>query len=186
LLGIAVSGDTLLKHSRMPKRMSIERRAKRAKSQRGHAGGLPVSIERRNEIIEKAKYDILNGKTIDQIAGEHGIAPRTLDYWLHGLGDEYEELRRAWIDGMLTEAGEELKAADDPLRLARARELQRRAQWYAERRDRKRYGEDRNVTVNVSVDRGERLRRAWERVIDVVPEPQSHSQLISANVESST
>ena len=103
----------------------------------------------------------MEGLTLEQIAHSHGIASRTLEYWLHALGDEYIELRQAWIDGMLHEAGDMLKGIqtekekaegkepeDAPLRLARARELWKRATWYAERRDRARYGDNAPVSVS--------------------------------------
>ena len=140
---------------RQPKRMSIERRAKRTPSKRLAPPGKPIPAPIKNAILEDAKSLILAGKTIDEIAAKHGVAHLTLSLWRHGLGDEYQDLRRAWIDGMLSEAGTLLKEAPDVLSLARARELQRRAQWYAERRDRQRYGDKQEVTVNVtSMDAG--------------------------------
>jgi transposase-like protein len=131
--------------------------------------GIPVPMETRGTILEDAKRQILEGKTLAQIAEQHGIATRTLEYWLASLGDEYRELRRVWLDGMLHEAGEELKHANDPLRLARARELWKRATWYAERLDRARYGQETARVAVVAVDLGERLRRARERVIEHQP-----------------
>lgn len=125
-----------------------------------HEGGRIVSRippERKTQIIADACDSIMQGDTIAQIAGKHGISPRTLDMWLHALGDEYRELRSAWLDKMLIEAGEEIEGADDQLRLARARELFRRATWYAERRDSARYGarnEGQQATqINIIVER---------------------------------
>ena len=165
--------ETILKHSRMPKRMSVERRAKRAPSLRLAPAGKPIAPELKQAILEDAKQSILQGHTIDQIAAKHGISHYTLDLWLHGLGDEYTELRQAWVDGMLHESGQLLREAQDALGLARARELQRRAQWYAERRDRPRYGQE-TMQVHVSfTDLGDRLRRARERVIDATIAPHN-------------
>jgi AcrR family transcriptional regulator len=161
--------ETLLKHSRLPRKYHP---AKNVKSQRGHAGGAPIPVEKRQEILEDAKQEILAGRQMHEIAQKHGLSPRTLQYWLSSLGEEYEEIRRAWLDGMLIEAGELLEGADDPLRLARARELWKRATWYAERRDRQRYGQDQTITVNI-VDLGDRLRRARERVIEQSPPMQA-------------
>jgi hypothetical protein len=158
--------DALLKHSRLPRKYHPRQEVK---STRGHAGGAPIALEKRQAILESAKVQILEGRQIHEIAKQHCIAPRTLQYWLSSLGDEYEELRKAWLDGMLMDAGELLEGADDPLRLARARELWRRATWYAERRDRARYGEQRDFNVNVNLDLGDRLRRARERVIESTP-----------------
>jgi hypothetical protein len=117
--------------------------------------GRAVSPELRKFILEDAKAEILAGKTLLQIAQKHGIAKRTLEYWLANLGDEYVELRRLWVDNLLAEAGEMLENDDESgnagLRLARARELWKRATWYAERRDRARYGEEK-AQINVSGD----------------------------------
>lgn len=156
---------TLQKHSRIPRKY-VSHAENRVPSKRIGPVGKPIPIAVREAILNDAKEQILNGMTIDQIAAKHGISHYTLDTWLHALGEEYEQLRRSWIDGMLMEANTLLREADDPLGLARARELQRRAQWYAERRDRARYGEQRDFTVNLNIgDLGDRLRRARDRVV---------------------
>jgi hypothetical protein len=174
--------DPINRHSRMPRKYESHA-INRAPSKRLAPKGKPIPLELRAAILEDAKAQILNGFTIDQIAAKHGISHYTLDMWLHALGEEYEELRRAWVDGMLMEAGQLLKAADDPLGLARARELQRRAQWYAERRDKARYGQDQTFTLNV-IDLGDRLRRARERVIDVsAPQIEADSALCQVGNE---
>jgi hypothetical protein len=160
--------EALQKHSRIPRKY-VSHATNRKPSLKLAPPGKAIPEATRNAIVEDAKAEILNGMSIDQIAAKHGISHYTLSLWLHALGDEYEEIRAAWIAGMLIEAEQLLKDADDPLGLARARELQRRAQWYAERRDRKRYGQEQNINITVDVDRGERLRRAWDRVIDVTP-----------------
>ena len=140
------------KHSRLPRKFTPE--PKDASKTRLTVQGKPVPLEARNAVLEDAKALILQGHSLAEIANKHGIAERTLEYWLHALGDEYKELRQAWIDSLLHEAGELLKdtneAGNAPLRLARARELWKRATWYAERRDRERYGEDRG-TINVAI-----------------------------------
>ena len=121
-----------------------------------------IAIPNKAEILEDAKLRIMEGDTLSQIAHKHGIGERTLDTWLHGLGEEYQELRQAWVDKMLMDAGKEIEDSLVPIascdgqdlidqngqriertdkeRLARARELWKRATWYAERRDRARYG----------------------------------------------
>jgi hypothetical protein len=125
--------------------------------------GKPVAQEARKEVLEDAKALILAGKTIGEIASKHGMAERTLEYWLADLGEEYAQLRRLWIDNMLNEASSLLKDEREDgnaaLRLARARELWKRATWYAERRDRARYGVEQAqgpanaVQINISLRR---------------------------------
>ena len=116
-----------------------------------------ITPERRAAIVADACSQIFDGHTLAQIAAQHGITERTLQLWLHALGDEYRELRTVWLDQMLAESGEEIEKADDPFRLARARELFRRATWYAERRDSARYGaknEGQQATqINIIVER---------------------------------
>lgn len=141
------------KHSRLPRKFT--EKPQDESKQRLTVPGKPVPKEAREAVLQDAKTKILQGFTLAQIAEEHGIAERTLEYWLHALGDEYKELRQAWIDSLLHEAGELLKdtseAGNAPLRLARARELWKRATWYAERRDRERYGEEKqNLAVNIT------------------------------------
>jgi transposase-like protein len=108
--------------------------------------GKAVSPAAKQAVLDDAKQMIPHGASVASIAKKHGIAERTLEYWLSSLGDEYIELRKLWIDNLLGEAGELLKDRREDghaaLRLARARELWKRATWYAERRDRARYGQD--------------------------------------------
>ena len=153
--------EVINKHSRMPRHgeSSPVYSTRELKSKK-------VPVEQRQAIVDDAKALILQHWTIDEIAQKHGIAPRTLDYWFSDLGEEYQQLRSSWLNSMLTEAGDMLKRAQNPTAIAQARELWKRATWYAERLDRKRYGQDQPQVHVHLVDLGERLRRARERVID--------------------
>ncbi len=125
-----------------------------------HIKGIRGSVQhpKKDLILTEATQRIIEGHTLAQIAKDHGITSRTLHTWLSGLGDEYIEIRQLWIDNMLAEAGEELEDATDQFQLARGRELFRRACFYAERRDRARYGVqpvaqaggDVQVTINIA------------------------------------
>jgi transposase-like protein len=114
-------------------------------------------IERKTAILEDAKQRILEGSTLAQIASSHGIDTKTLNTWLIALGDEYKELREAWIDNMLIEAKTELDNAQDNFPLARAREQWKAATWYAERRDSQRYGQKtehkQDLSLSITVNR---------------------------------
>ena len=98
----------------------------------------PIQEQAKLTIIEQAKQRIIDGETLDSIAADHNITSRTLRYWLASLGDEYEALRKAWIDNMLADATQAICDSTDVFPLARAREQFKAAAWYAERRD-KRY-----------------------------------------------
>lgn len=98
-------------------------------------------------IMDDIKPRLLAGERIKDLAAEHGLPWRTLEYWLAQLGDEYRGLRRAWIDSKLVDAEVGVAEAPDKLELLRARELVRIAQWYAERRDPERYAPKSELTV---------------------------------------
>lgn len=103
---------------------------------------LPVHSEsKRLEVVDAAKQMIMQGYTLAQIAHRYSVPTRTLDLWLHQLGDEYADLRQAWLDNMLLDAGDAIEQASDIAAASRARELWKRATWYAERRDPLRYGQ---------------------------------------------
>ena len=119
----------------------------------------PVPIETKQLILEDAKKRILDGETLEQIAVSHNITGRTLSSWLAALGDEYVELRQAWIDSILSDAEGEIRNATDTFQVARARELWKSATWYAERRDRLRYGQQ---VANINIINGVTLSDALQ------------------------
>ena len=80
------------------------------------------------------------------------------------------------------EQGEDLKQAADPVAIARARELCRFLRWDAERWLPQLFGQKQQIDVRVeTIDLGDRLRRARERVIEgavqrvSLPVPGGHS-----------
>lgn len=120
-------------------------------------GNRSIPAETKQAILEDAKVRILEGHTLQEIAEDHGVSKRTLNTWLIALGDEYQEIRQAWIDNMLSEAKEAIDSADEQLPLARAREQWKAATWYAERRDRARYGQQ---VANINIINGVTLSDA--------------------------
>lgn len=140
-----------------------------------------IAIANKSEILEDAKARIMQGHTLAQIALDHGIGLRTLETWLHKLGEEYVELRQAWVDSLLMDAGQEIEdslapvilengdylidrkgeivKAVDKERVVRAREMWKRAAWYAERRDRERYGQQ---AMNINIINGVTLSDALQ------------------------
>lgn len=100
----------------------------------------PYPPGKREETIEAAYTEILQGDTLKQIAQRHGVPEITLRMWLQSTGDQYRELRQLWLDQRIAEADMGIEAASDHLSLARARERWKSATWYAERRDPARYG----------------------------------------------
>jgi hypothetical protein len=107
-----------------------------------------IPLDCKQLILEDAKERILKNHTLEQIAKTHGITKRTLNTWLMSLGEEYQELRRVWIDNMLSEALEEIDNATEHFPLAKANSRWRAVSWYAERRDQQRYGGNR-LNINI-------------------------------------
>lgn len=149
--------------------------------------GKAASPEAKQAILDDAKALIPHGASLQQIATKHGIAERTLEYWLASLGDEYVQLRRLWIDNMLQEASDLLK--DDredgaaALRLARARELWKRATWYAERRDRARYGQEAPASGTNAVQININLRGSTAQTGQVLNESAPEMHQVIDNTE---
>ncbi len=117
----------------------------------------PVPPDRKQTVILDALARVADGHRLIDIAQDHGITKQTLNTWLTGLGEEYKALRDAYIDSQIADAMESIDSANDAFALARAREQFKARSWYAERRDRQRYGvqqsqnsvSDLNVVINI-------------------------------------
>lgn len=115
------------------------------------AARLNLAPDAKHEIIQDAMSRIMAGDTLELIAHDHHISERTLNHYLADIGEEYTELRKAWIDGKLIEAEQKLANIPDPtsredvpqaqFRLARARAYIDLATFYATSRD-SRYRKD--------------------------------------------
>ena len=57
-----------------------------------------IPLERKQLVLKDAIDRILKNHTLKQIAKSHGITKHTLNTWLMSLGEEYQELRRVWVD----------------------------------------------------------------------------------------
>lgn len=137
--------DVLERHSRMPRKYL----ATGEDQGRGEQDGrfLAIDQDRKSACLADVKPMLLTGATLDQIAEKHQVHPRTLDFWLAQMPEEYREIRKQWIDYKLTDAEERMVNAPDPFQLAKGRELARLAMWRAERRDPERYADKRELTV---------------------------------------
>ena len=122
----------------------------------------------------------LHGEELATIAADLGVHPKALNY--HLLKDHVREAwRQAQVAVSLAEKQEAegvLKSAPDALSLGRAREVLRSAQWDLERLEHRLFGQKQEVNMTVTVDLGDKLRRARERVIE------HDSELLQANIPS--
>ena len=105
-----------------------------------------VSPERKQEIIKGALTGIAQGQNSEAIGATYGVPGRTIRYWLLN-DDKAEQARKCLVDQELARCGEEIRDAQEPLPLARAREEFRYWSWIAERRDSARYGQKQELTV---------------------------------------
>jgi len=159
--------ETILKHSRMPRR--YERKPAKASSTKapaviapGLAGQDPKGILLR----------YLSDESTSVIAADYGVTRQALgQYLLRHAEEDWKEAQVARAIARKEKAEDDIESAQDPLQLAKARELLKAAQWDLERVCKRIYGQDHNLNLNVNiVDLGERLRRARERTIDIQPE----------------
>lgn len=155
--------EPVLKHSRMPRKLSrltLRRREKEA------IGGVHVLSEVDPQAVIQ-RY--LAGETIKNMAAQYGVSRIGMYHFLlRNCPDDWMAAQKARAFAM-KEGGEELIVdAQDPLELGKGREQLRAGQWDLERVARKEYGRDEpQVTINM-IDLGDRLRRAKERVGQVV------------------
>ena len=157
--------EPVLKHSRMPRK--YQRKAKTTALTTPSPLGLG-KLAGANPIQVLQRY--LSDESTSVIAADYGVTRQALgQFLLKHAEEEWKEAQVARAIARKEKAEDGLESAQDPLELAKARELLKAAQWDLERVCKRIYGQDQNINFNVTVDRGERLRRAWERVIDIEP-----------------
>lgn len=109
----------------------------------------------------------LDGERTIDIAASLNVHRTALNYHLlRNLEDEWKSAQVAIGITDLQQAEDDLAEAPDALALARAREQLRSAQWRLERLCSRLFGQKQEVTMTVTGDLGDRLRRARERVIE--------------------
>lgn len=175
--------DVLNQHSRMPRKILATGEPQDRSQENGQF--LPIPADKKAEILQALKEELLAGGTLESIAQKFEVALRTLQYWCAQLGDEYREIRKQWIDAKLVDAEQIMVDATDPFKLAKGRELFRAASWYAERRDPERYADKRELTVKqdepttpqaIRERIGQLEQRLGVRVIDHKPQEQETQQ----------
>ena len=121
------------------------------------------------ELKERAITDALialeAGARVETIADRHGVPRSTMYSWI--IGDERaQKLRTQFFDGQAARNLCEIRAAPSPLDLARARHELDGWIKVAERRDPKSWAPKQELSIEITGDLGDRLRRARERVIE--------------------
>jgi hypothetical protein len=127
------------KHSRMPRKynrqdVKVAKRQLAPDSLHKLTGQDPMDILKR----------YLSDESTQTIAGSYGVTRQALVQWLLRNAEEpWKEAQVARAIARKEKAEDEMELAQDPLTLARARELLKAAQWDLERTCRRIYGEDR-------------------------------------------
>jgi predicted transcriptional regulator len=143
-------------------------------------------IEGSNSVAAQHKPLIISqvaaGRLMRDVAADLGVTPAAISQYL-ASDPEYQAAREAGIEQQLERWQHEMEQADDPLKLARAREAFRAASWRGEREHPRRWGQKQEVSVvNINVDErladraGDLLRRrlatnAVHNVIDAETVP---------------
>ena len=159
--------ETLLKHSRMPRKYERHEIASKNSDK-------PMVIAQ--GLVGQDPKDILlrylSDESTEVIAATYNVTRQALgQFLLRHAEEDWKEAQVARAIARKEKAEDQLETADDPLKLAKARELLKAAQWDLERVCRRIYGQDHNLNLNINViDLGDRLRRARERTIDIQPE----------------
>lgn len=158
--------EPVLKHSRMPRKYEKKAQPQTALVKQASTSIAKLAGENPMTILQR----YLSDESTSVIAADYGVTRQALgQYLLRHAEEDWKEAQVARAIARKEKAEDGIESANDPLELAKARELLKAAQWDLERVCKRIYGQDQNINVNVTVDRGERLRRAWERVIDVEP-----------------
>jgi AcrR family transcriptional regulator len=117
------------------------------------------------------------GEDAARIAEELGVHKSAI-YHRYSNDPRYKPARKLGTHVRIDESEREIKDAQDPFTLARARERFRAVAWRAEREFPDEWGQRTHVTVENIGDLGEKLRRSRERVVpqDVVDTEIVHTR----------
>ena len=172
------------------------KRGKRKKDERvlppGHPDLGTWKIPENLDPEEVIKRYLIDGKTAT-IAARYGVSRKALTRWLREVKpQEWREAQRLRAHTMLEDSEEQISDARDPFTLAKARELNRAAQFRLQSIDPD-YAQRHQVNHNVRFTLTEKLMRAENRiaeatrhsdVIDVTPDrPPDQEQGSSAAEE---
>lgn len=147
--------ETLLKHSRMPRKYESKATAGKPSGSENYgnlAGVDPLTLLKR----------YLSDESTEAIAASYSVTRQALSKFLLSNAEaDWKDAQVARAIARKEKAEDGLEAAEDPLALAKARELLKAAQWDLERVCRRIYGEDRNTEqvttpiLNITINAGQ-------------------------------
>lgn len=149
----------MAKNSRMPRKGTHNPQKPESRTVVPHG-----SLDAATPEIVLRRY--LTDESTKDIAADYGVTRQALSaYLLKHAEEDWKQAQVVRAIARKERAEDGIDAAQDPLALAKARESLKAAQWDLERVCRRIYGQE-QMQITVNVDRGERLRRAWERTIE--------------------
>jgi transposase-like protein len=138
------------------------------------------SNERRAQIAAEVLTRYAHGEQVSQMAPEFETSDVTLyALLLHDHELEWKDLQTSRALARLERENINLQTAQDPLSLARARELVRSAQWELERLLNRIFGQKQEVTHTIKPEFNVILKQQDKTAIDgestpVLPDPSDH------------
>lgn len=153
--------QTIAKHSRLPRKSANTNKTQLADTMTPKPpqpmdnkpiAAQEITPERKALILKQAKTLLLAGHTLKEIAEATGVRDKALRMWI--LGAQDDDLLNVWVDSGLVEVDDILENLDETdinahIKLAKVRELLRSKQWYAQRRSRERYGDEKFPVATV-------------------------------------
>lgn len=132
---------------------------KRRRNAQGVVQAIPPDLDPK-EVLQR----YLTEETTSQIAQSYGVSRKSMTAWLRKVAiEEWRAVQVIRAHDKKDEGNDQLEGAQDALSLARAREIIRSAQWELQALD-KDYQPKQQVTVDLTVDLGDRLRDARDRI----------------------
>lgn len=119
---------------------------------RSIVGSQSVPAQQRNYIIDQ----IASGRLMRDVAKELAVTPAAISQYL-AQDPEYQAAKECGIEQQLERWQAEMEAAQDPLNLARGRELFRAVAWRGEREHSHRWGAKQEISHKIDIAVEERL-----------------------------
>lgn len=126
-----------------------------------------IAPERRTEIANAVIARYIHGEQVAEIAKDYDTSDVTIyALLLRDHEETWADVQRARAMARFERSLTDIAVAADALSLGRARELHKSAQFELERLLNRLYGQQTHVTMEITGDLGDRLRRSKERVIE--------------------
>lgn len=146
-----MSGIVLHKYQRMDKGQTRRKSGPKPSSPRRKNGQFINVLPNDPESIKAALESYRSGATLEAIATHYGVTKQAIYGWLLGDlgGDKHSYIVTQALTSRIASSDDRLETADNPLDLARAREMCRNSRLDFERRRPHLYGPKQEITTNI-------------------------------------